>query len=374
MARPAGSAAEADAREVCAEWLSEAGFSVSERPFSYSALPGTLGTPVAGVVLLVAAIVASTGVWRGGDALDQAVAGAILAIAALALVGWWAGRFGTRCIPFMRRRGVNLEAQRGVPVVWLVAHLDSKSQPVSLRARAWAAIIVAGSWVAVLAAWIVLHLLPVPGAVLQPVLLTLIACAAIAAVPLSLCWVGSRGAGSLDNASGVAAILGAARLLDLATPVGVVVTSGEELGLAGARAWVEGVPRGVAINCDGVDDQGTVAVTTCAPERERWHLAGLDGACNLSVGIRRSLPGVLLDSQAFADRGWPACTISRGTRRSLARVHTATDTLDVLSGAGIEEVSRLIAFLAGAIIAGRRSSEYIRREVLEAHGTAKIER
>lgn len=373
MARPAGSVAEAEAREVCAAWLSEAGFSVSERPFSYSALPGTFGTPVAGLVLFAAAIVAGAGVWRGGDAVDPAVGGAILTIAALAFVGWWVGRFGTRLIPFMRRSSVNLEARRGVPAVWLVAHLDSKSQPVSLLARACGTIIVAGSWAAVLGVWATARLLPMPAMFLQATLLTLIACAAIASVPLSLSWVGSRGAGSLDNASGVAAILGAARLLDLATPVGVVVTSGEELGLAGARAWVAGVPRGVAINCDGVDNQGAVAVTTCAPERKLWHVSGLDGFCNLSVGIRRSLPGVLLDSKAFADRGWPACTISRGTWRSLARVHTAADTLGALSGAGIEEVSRLIAFLAGAIIAGRASSEY-QKGGLGAHGTAKIER
>ena len=357
-ARPAGSAAEAEARDFCAAWLRDAGFSVLERPFTYSALPGTWGTPIAGLWLFVTAIVTGAGISRGGDAQDRAVLIAILAIAVLALAGWWLGRFGTRLIPLMRRRGVNLEARRGVPTVWLIAHLDSKSQPVSLLTRARAAIVVVISWAGVLMVWMASHLLSVHPAILQSVLLVPTICAAVAAVPLLLSWVGSQGAGSLDNATGVAAILGAARLVDLATPIGVVVTSAEELGLAGARAWVEGVPRGVAVNCDGVDDQGDLAITTSGPGRELWHLASLASVWGPAIRIRRGLPGVLLDSTAFADQGWPACTISRGNRSSLARAHTTRDTLDALSGTGVEKVAGVIAFLAGAIIAGNSSSEY----------------
>ena len=47
--------------------------------------------------------------------------------------------------------------------------------------------------------------------------------------------------------------------------MGVLLTSAEELGLAGARAWVhawaqDGRAPGVALNCDGVDDRGTLAL------------------------------------------------------------------------------------------------------------------
>ena len=259
-------------------------------------------------------------------------------------------------LPFVRRDGVNLEARRGVPSVWLVAHLDSKSQPVSLLIRASAVVAVCCCWVSFLAGWGLSMVTPVP----KGILLVLVGCGAAASVPLLLSWVDTRGHGALDNASGVASILGAARLVDLAIPLGVVVTSAEEFGLAGARAWVEGMPRGVAINCDGVDDQGTLTITAGRIGRDLWDLPGAAAVFGAEVRIRRSLPGVLLDSTAFSDRGWAACTISLGVRGSLRRVHTARDTLAELSGAGVERVSNVIASLAGAIIAGGSSPDYLR--------------
>lgn len=45
--------------------------------------------------------------------------------------------YGVLNVPWMRTTGVNLAASRGLaePTVWLVAHLDSKSQPVPSVAR-----------------------------------------------------------------------------------------------------------------------------------------------------------------------------------------------------------------------------------------------
>ena len=349
--RPAGSQAEADARAVCAAWLLDFGFVVDERPFSYSALPGAWGTPVAGLVLLVTAIGTARAIGRGASP-GQTLVYLAIALATIAAAGWWGGRYGTRLIPIMRRQSVNLEARRGVPQVWLVAHLDSKSQPCSLLVRAWSAVTVGATWVCLLLALAASLAFGVP-----TVLLTGVAwVAAAAAVPLVASWVGTRGAGALDNASGVASVLGAVSLLDLAVPVGVVLTSAEEFGLAGARAWVEGRKAGIAINCDGVDDLGAVTVTTGRTGRQMWRALVIGSGTGGRVRVRRSLPGVLLDSVAFSDRGWTACTVSRGTRRSLARVHTGHDTLAQLTGAGVAEGSDMIAALAGAIIAGKKQS------------------
>jgi hypothetical protein len=361
-ARPSGSSAEARAREVCADWLRDAGFVVTERPFTYSAAPGLWGTPLAGLVLLVTASATAFEIARGEATADRALRIAAVAVALTGCAGWWVGRYGTRLLPFWRRRGVNLEARRGVPHVWLVAHLDSKSQPFSLLTRASAAVGVASGWTGVLVAWAVSHFVPVP----TWVFLTLLGCAAVSAVPLLASWIGTRGDGALDNASGVAAVLGAAREIDTSLPLGVVVTSAEEFGLAGARAWVNRVPggsvrTGVAINCDGVDDHGALTITAGGAGRRMVDLfAGVVAARRPDVQIRRSLPGVLLDATAFADAGWAACTVSQGTRGSLARVHTSRDTLASFSSDGVESVAGVIASLGGSIIAGSTTPEYQR--------------
>lgn len=362
-ARPAGSKAEADARGVCADWLRESGFTVEERPFSYSAAPGEWGTPIAGVALLIAALGVVYGMAVSSSGTSPTLHVAFAALIAIGSAGWWVGRYGTRLIPFRRRSGVNLEARRGVPNVWFVAHLDSKSQPVSLLTRAVSAVAVASMWATMLVVWAISQLVSVP----PLVFLILAGCAAAAAVPLLISLVGTRGHGALDNASGVASILGAVRAMDPALPVGVVVTSAEEYGLAGARAWVEEmrnrtreeVRSGVAINCDGVDDQGVLTITAGG---EGWNLVhlfcGVVAAFRPDLRIRRRLPGVLLDATAFADRGWAACTVSQGTRGSLARVHTSRDTLSSFSGAGVENVAGVLALLGGAIIAGNTTPEY----------------
>jgi hypothetical protein len=313
------------------------------------------------VALLATASATAASIERGAGP-DGVITRALVVLVAIGAAAWWLGRYGTRLLPLLRRDGVNLEARRGVSAespnpdtaVWLVAHLDSKSQPVSLLARSAAAVAVCLGWLSLALVWVVTTVTPVP----STVFVLLSACAALASVPLLFSRPGARSAGALDNASGVASIVLAARRLDLAAPVGVVITSAEELGLAGARAWVEGAATAVAINCDGVDDHGRLTITAGSIARELLHRTNAVAVLGPDVRIRRALPGILLDSAAFSDRGWAACTISQGTLRSLARVHTERDALDLLSGSGIESTSVLIASLAGAIIADGSSSEY----------------
>lgn len=373
-ARPAGSEAEATARGICADWLRASGFDVTERPFTYSAFPGVWGTPVAGLALIVTAVASAVAIRRGVPASDS-IPPALVAVASIGLIGWWLGRYGTRRLSVMRRHGVNLEARRGVaggasdiPVVWLVAHLDSKSQPVSLLTRAVASVSVLVCWTCLLTAYILSRAVEVPGEVLFSIAL----CAALASIPLLISRVGVASAGALDNASGVVSVLAAVRILGLATPIGVVVTSAEEFGLAGARAWAERMPRGIAINCDGVDDRGNLTITAGIAGCSLLDDIGSTAVLGQNIRIRRSLPGILLDSTAFADLGWAACTVSQGTLRSLARVHTGRDTLEKLSGAGIDGAANLIATLSGAIIAYGSRSE-CRTEGPEAHGTTTFD-
>jgi len=367
-ARPAGSAAEADARAVCAAWLIDAGFAVEEQQFSYSAFPGTWGTPIAGLALLVAASVAAGGIVRGGNAMDIGLTIGITLVVAVSAAGWWLGRYGTRRLSLLRRNGVNLEARRGVPRVWLMAHLDSKSQPVSLLVRAAAAVGVLASWMCLILAWSVSRVVPVPGVLL----LALATCGAVASVPLLVSWIGAGGSGALDNASGVAGVLRAVSVIDRTIPVGVIITSAEELGLAGARAWVQSKPAGVVINCDGMDDSGELTITATGRGRHLLQSLRKAGVLRSDARIRRALPGVLMDSTACADEGWAACTVSRGTLYSLARVHTAHDTMDRLTGIGADSAAGVIASLTGAIVSAGSSRED-RKGVSDGNGTTTTE-
>src|SRR5579863_5816404 len=174
--RPAGGEAEARAREACRGHLTSLGFQVHDVPFAYATWPGRWGTPVVGVMWIVAALIA----YRYPPAIF--IAGFVLAAA----VRW----MQKKVIPG-QTRGTNLEARRGDPAIWLVAHLDSKSQPIPILVRAAAIVVCVILWVT-LAAMAVLHV---------PVHAVAIA-AALAGLPVAISTVGARSPGALDNATG----------------------------------------------------------------------------------------------------------------------------------------------------------------------------
>lgn len=344
--RPAGGAAEAAARAYAATVLRTAGFTVTGERFAYSAFPGRWGTPVGGVLaaltVLGSAAVAHSSLPRGA-ALAVVVLGLLLVAAhARAMLG-----DAVLDLPWLRAESVNLVATRGVavPDVWLVAHLDSKSQPISsawrvagvvtLAAALGMAAVAAGlraGGVDLLAAW---WAAVVPGT--------------LGGAVVAGSTVGDGSPGALDNASGVAAVLAAAERLPPQRAVGVLLPSAEELGLAGARAWARRWgsrhPSGVALNCDGVDDRGPLtllysgALPASLVELLRRHAPE-------RVRARRMPLGLLTDSVALADHGWRTVTVSRGDLASLRRVHSARDSLAQLTGVGLEPV---ITLLVGAV-------------------------
>ena len=346
--RPAGGEAESAARAYCATRLRAAGFTVGEERFEYSAFVGRWGTPVGGAAAL-AILLAGIGAGRRGAPgtalIILALGGVVLGLLARALA-----RDGVLSFPAQRRTGVNLVATRGpgVPAVWLMAHLDSKSQPVPILARAAGVTLVIVTWLscAAIAAMQLAGGVSVVGSMAWSVLMPL---AVIGAVPVIATTVGSRSPGALDNASGVATVLSAAERTG-APSIGVCLTSAEELGLAGARAWVRQAERraeSMAINCDGVDDSGVV---TCMYSGARPGalvdaIAAAGERSEVRVRAHRLLPGVLTDGVALADAGWPAVTLSKGGARTLARIHTPGDRADRLSGSGIDDVARVIVAL-----------------------------
>ena len=129
-----------------------------------------------------------------------------------------------------------------------------------------------------------------------------------------------------------------------------LITDAEELGLAGARAWAAARGRNAAtvLNCDGVDDAGSIQVMFSGrrPDRVLESVIRASRTSGVAHHPRRLALGILTDSVALTDAGMAAVTFSRGSLRSLARVHSRRDDLAHLRGDGIGETAALLAATA----------------------------
>ncbi len=336
--RPSGSVGAAEGRGYCAEVLRDLGFTVAERQFEYSKFPGAYATPLAGalVPLFAFALLVAPSHSRGF--------GVALVVAAV-IAGLFFRYLGGRSVLDLgafRRSGVNLEAVRGgaEPAVWLVAHIDSKWQPVSMIVRVIGVLL---SSVGLLALAMLAAVRASSGISLGVFVVT---CAG--AVPLLLSYVGERNHGTLDNASGVAVVLEAAALIAPGLRVGVLITDAEELALAGARAWARSRAPGIALNCDSIDDFGmlTVMHSSPAPPRMVEAIKRASLAEREPLRVLRLIPGILTDHVALAAAGWETVTLSRGSMRTLQRIHTTRDTLATMRGTGIAGAARVLATTA----------------------------
>lgn len=355
-ARPAGSARAANARAYCADVLRGAGFEIREQAFEYSAFPGALGAPLAGVLIPLLATIA----WGTATHIDHISvwwSGVVIVVVIAALIARRLGGDGVLDLGLMRRAGVNLEAVRGQaePVVWLVAHLDSKWQPVPMLGRVAGVVLLVAGIIAMLVETALGSHAPWPLVIVW-----------LGGVPLIASFVGMRNHGTLDNASGVAAVLEAAELVpreDIAA-IGVLITDAEELALAGARAWARAHARahvggGFGLNCDSVDDAGLLTVMRHRGPPSDLPERFVRAARDLGDPLRviRLLPGVLTDSVALAAAGWRTVTLSRGTLRTLQRIHTSRDTLDTMRGTGIGDAARVLARVAEDLLSGTNLEE-----------------
>ena len=232
-----------------------------------------------------------------------------------------------------RVEAVNLEARRERPRLWLVAHLDSKSQQVSLGWRVlWVAIFVIG-----LAALLGALAARFSGTLSWWGALALTAPALVSGGVLSASAAGNDSAGAVDNATGVIAAFAAARALRDRRDVGVLITDAEELAMVGARAWVAATqPSGVFVNFDGVDSRGSYRIMSHAHHRGGAGQKGTSVALAAAVvqalhqrgqpARGTALPlGVLVDGVVFARSGMPGITVSRGDWSTLRVVHTPRD-------------------------------------------------
>ena len=222
--------------------------------------------------------------------------------------------------------GVNLIAVRPSdrPTVWLVAHYDSKGQPISMWVR--------------LAGFTLLLL----GALLF--LLNWIAAVAALGVGLAIVSqnrVNDNSPGALDNASAVITVLMAIDQVPRDAAVGIVFPDAEEYGLAGARALVaeraELFQDSAIINLDGIDDIGGITAFAHRPGP-----IGDAVARALEASRWRWLP-VVVDGIALARVAREAVTILKGNIKSMEAVHTPHDTTARLRLDGAAQVAAGLA-------------------------------
>jgi hypothetical protein len=360
----------AGAREVegsIREAFEAAGYGATELPFDFSSWPGRFGLSASGLVVALTGVGAAALIQAGVPIVALVVLAAGLAIALLPLVTL--GR-ALRSLPWGREETRNLLFTRpGTRPSWLVmAHRDTKSQAVPTLVRTGAVLAGALGWlglVALAGLWLGGESLQLPGLVTVAGGVT-----AVAGAVLALSWASDRSPGALDNGTGLAAMLAVAER-ERGGEVGFVVTDGEELGLAGARALVGALPpvQGV-INLDGLDDRGVLRIA----EGHGWRRRGsapqlaaalLTAARALDVEIeRRPLPrSILVDHAPLASAGIPALTVVRGGWQSLARIHRPGDVPARLAGRGAAETAtvlgaalRLLRETAAGHLAGERGT------------------
>lgn len=338
--------------------------SVREDEFHFSEFPARYGAPLVAALLLVTALLTRHEYLRHGGAYP----GLVVLVLGVAISGGLA-RWLTRGARFVGvpTLSTNLIAARGEPRIWLVAHLDSKSQTIPMIARVASVIFAATAFGALALSLALQWSIGAPGTSALTPNLALIAAAST--VPMILCLVGNSSPGAVDNASGVVAVILAASLLRARTDLGVILTSGEELGLAGARAHAQSIKYfsasaaagsaseppdpekkiefggAIALNCDTVDDSGGFLCMARRSARGAATSALVRAAARAGVPlrVRGMLPGVLADSIAFSDAGWDSLTLSRGNIATLARVHTSSDTRQRLNGTGIAQAAYMLA-------------------------------
>ena len=236
--------------------------------------------------------------------------------------------------------GVNLIAvrPRARVATWLVAHYDSKGQPLSMAAR-----LVAGSLAAVgMAELLGLALRALLGTVRPGLLDALVGGAGAAgAALLALNRVTDRSPGAVDNAAGVVTALATVDALPADAPVGVIFPDAEEYGLLGARALLRERANLLAdttvVNFDGIDDRGrTIALI---------HRGGttVDRVAHALQARRARWLPVVVDGRVLAAAARECVTIMRGDWRTTRVVHTPRDAAARLTLDGARRVAQAVA-------------------------------
>ncbi|HUP87849.1 MAG TPA: M28 family peptidase [Longimicrobiales bacterium] len=349
LARPrlTGTSGAQEVSDILRTRFAEIGFQPREYPFSFSTIPGRFAVTSVGAIFLIGTLTSAALLNMRHPGVALVVLGVVLMLAGFiaALTPILA-----EMLPFKKVSTANLlfHKEGSRPRFLVMAHLDSKSQPLPLAFRGPAIIIAIFTFIA-LVVYAVFSILD-PVYLIRNVTTLLSVLCFISGVLLVFCWVDNRSPGALDNASGLATLLGVAVRNRDQGDIGYLVTDGEELGLMGARDIARKLDPVIGvINVDGIDDDGPYHILErfgTPPRHIAPHLVAalLTAASEIDVPARRrKVPfGLLLDHIPLARRHLPAITLMRGSLRSLRRVHRPADSADVMNGSGIEAAVALV--------------------------------
>jgi hypothetical protein len=200
--------------------------------------------------------------------------------------------------------------------------------------------------------------------------------------------------GADDNATGVAALMEAARVLsgqDLPFDLMFVLFSGEELGLLGSRAFVDALPDidpgriiGV-LNCDmiGYPFAGHPAGTVISNPASDWlsgMIAGAAGQSDASFPLAVVSPGPSnWDHAAFWEASIPAVTFAEPLRENMLigspHYHTLADTIGTLDFEQVERIASIVAeFFEGIAGSGAEAALFPSDLVLLKRGYPNTKR
>ena len=178
---------------------------------------------------------------------------------------------------------------------------------------------------------------------------------------------GNESPGAMDNASGLAVLVHAARTLPRELELEnldltFLGTGAEEIGLAGALRWIqrhgpELDPSRVAfVNLDSVGvGKGLLAIDLHDPAGLglRAHLRAASRESDVDLRIVPFLPGVGVDTMPIAARGFATVTLlGRVLGSASRRIHTSRDTVEALREEALEDACELVRAFARSFCRG----------------------
>jgi hypothetical protein len=248
---------------------------------------------------------------------------------------------GSTTCNILARTEPSLAINPNAPTIIISAHYDTKShsQPSVSRFLCILIPLILYAILALLALLTLWHLATIP----KPAVLTLILIAGLCNLQYMFNITANQSPGAMDNASGLAILLGLSRLLppqmsDKAHLI-FLATGAEEMGLIGAFRFLQAhrtqldPARTLLVNFDCLGTGGTVSMV--GPPRLKS--AGLvDRARNLLAqqGFQTRffslMIGAGMDHIPFAQNGFSAMSFTQTTLEAARRMHSPNDRLEFL--------------------------------------------